>query len=94
MKERARKIFDLFHDPVFLTKFHGWATIVWFIAAFPICILLSESIAFIVFISVYAIVVGHWSSWQASRVEIKQDEDIEDVDEDLDEHIEDVGDQR
>lgn len=74
MKRRFLKVFDLFHDPQFLRKFHGWATIIWFMLAFPICIFLSESIAVVVFISVYANVVGHWSSWQASRVEVKEDE--------------------
>jgi predicted negative regulator of RcsB-dependent stress response len=34
----------------------------------------SENIKFLVFISVYAVVTGHWSSWQAARVEEKQDE--------------------
>lgn len=73
MKRSAHKVFDLFHEPAFLTKFHGWAAIVWFIAAFPIMIWWSESVQFIVFISVYAVVGAHWSSWQASRVEEKQD---------------------
>jgi hypothetical protein len=86
MKERARKIFDLFHDPKFLTKFHGWSTIAWFLLAFPICIWLSESIPLLVFISVYALVTSHWSAWQASRVEENQSKEIEEVDEDVEQH--------
>lgn len=61
-------------DPAFMSQLHGWLTVIWFAAAFPIMAFLSESVQFLVFISVYAVVTGHWSSWQASRVEIKQDE--------------------
>lgn len=53
---------------------HGWLTVIWFVAAVPICIYLNDSVPFLVFISVYAVVTGHWSSWQAARVEEKQDE--------------------
>ena len=62
-------------DPVFMRKANGWLTILWFLAAFPICIFLSSSIPFLVFISVYAVVTGHLSAWQAARVEVVQDED-------------------
>jgi hypothetical protein len=60
-----------------MRKINGWATIIWFIAAFPICIWLSESVPFLVFISVYAVVTGHLSTWQASRVEVLQQEQAE-----------------
>jgi hypothetical protein len=62
-------------DPVFMRKFNGWATIIWFAAAIPICIFLSTSVPFLVFISVYAVVTGHLSSWQAARVEVRQEEE-------------------
>jgi hypothetical protein len=62
-------------DPVVMRKLHGWLTIIWFVLAFPIMYFLAESVAFLVFVSVYAVVTGHWSSWQASRVEVKQDEE-------------------
>lgn len=61
-------------NPRFMRKLNGWLTVVWFVAAFPICIWLSDSVPFLVFISVYAVVTGHWATWQASRVEEKQDE--------------------
>jgi ABC-type lipoprotein release transport system permease subunit len=61
-------------DPVFMRKLHGWLTVIWFVAAFPIMMFWSQSVVFLVFVSVYAVVTGHWSSWQASRVEVKQDE--------------------
>jgi len=33
-----------------------------------------NSIPFLVFVSIYANVAGHWSSWQATKVEVKQEE--------------------
>lgn len=71
-------------EPEAMQDFHKWATIVWFVLALPICIFLSSSIPFLVFISVYAVVTGHWSAWQSSRVESKQKSDA-DVQEVLDE---------
>ena len=56
-------------DPAFMRRFNGWATVIWFALAIPICIFLKDSVPVLVFISVYANVVGHLSSWQASRVE-------------------------
>jgi hypothetical protein len=60
-------------DPEAMVELHKWLTIGWLIAAVPICIWLNSSVPFLVFISVYAVVTGHWSSWQAARVEKKQD---------------------
>ena len=61
-------------DPRSMRIIHGWLTILWFLAAFPIMFFWSENIKFLVFVSVYAVCTGHWSSWQAARVEEKQDE--------------------
>lgn len=58
-------------NPKSQRKFHGWATVVWFILAVPICILLANSLAFVVWVSVYAVVIGHFSAWQAARAEIE-----------------------
>lgn len=62
-------------DPVFMRKVNGWLAVIWLIAAVPICIFLSSSVPFLVFVSVYAVVTGHWSSWQAARVEVRQEQD-------------------
>ena len=56
---------------------HGVLAVAWFIAAIPICIYLASSIPFLVFISVYAVVTGHWSSWQSTRVEVQQQRELE-----------------
>lgn len=66
---------DKLTDPEFALKAHKWLTLFWFAAAFPICIFFSSSIPFLVFISVYAIVSGHWAAWQAVRTEILQTQD-------------------
>ncbi len=39
----------------------------WVIAGIPVSIFLRNSIAWLTFLSVYAIVVGHWSGWSAER---------------------------
>lgn len=46
------------------------------------------SVAFISVLSIYALAVGHFSSWQSTRVEVKQEE-IEDTrDQDAESRIE------
>src|SRR5690349_24531161 len=76
MISRCRNFCALLYkgDPTAMRLLHGWLTVLWFVAAIPICIYLYDSVPFLVFISVYAVVTGHWSSWQAARVEEKQDE--------------------
>jgi hypothetical protein len=64
-------------NPTMMRKVNGWLTIIWFIAAFPICIFLANSVPFLVFVSVYAVVTGHWAAWQAARTEEKQEEEAE-----------------
>jgi hypothetical protein len=58
-------------DPKTAKKVHGRAGLAWLAASIPICIFLSSSIPFIVFVSVYAIVVGHWSGWDAAGGEVE-----------------------
>lgn len=59
----------------FLKRFHGWMTVLWGIMI-PISLVtdLKTSLMWIVLMSVWANFVGHFSSWQATRVEVKQDE--------------------
>ena len=70
--------FQRFHDwcasAVTQRRVHGWATIGWLVLAVPAVVWWRNSLPFLVFVSVYANVAGHWSSWQASRVEVKQEE--------------------
>ena len=62
-------------DPVHFRKINGWLAIVWFVLAFPICVFLSESVPFLVFISVYTVMTGHLRTWQSARVEARQEAD-------------------
>jgi hypothetical protein len=36
-----------------------------------------KSVAFVSALSLWALVTGHWSTWQAARVEVSQQEQIE-----------------
>ena len=56
-----------------MRRANGWLTVAWFAAALPICLFLSNSVPFLVFVSVYAVVTGHLSTWQAARVEVRQE---------------------
>lgn len=73
----AMRVFQLFGRPAFLKAFHGWMTLIWGVLI-PVTILtgLKGSIVWIALMSVWANFVGHFSSWQATRVEVKQDEEI------------------
>jgi len=72
------KAVALFGRPDVLQKFHGWTTIVWLLISTPVALSpLAEQVKFVTWLSLYAIVTGHWSAWQAARVEVKQDEELE-----------------
>ena len=70
------RILALFGRPEFLRRFHAYATIFWAAMAIPSMLLWRNSVTYLVGLSVYAVVTGHWSSWQASRVETNQDAEI------------------
>ena len=63
-------------DPVFMQRVNGWLTIFW-IAMIPISIATGwiNSVAYVASLSLWALVSGHWSAWQAARVEVRQDEE-------------------
>lgn len=65
-------------DPVFMRRFHGCAALFWLGMA-PVSMLtgLRNSVTYLVGVSVYALIGTHWASWQAARVEVKEDEDRE-----------------
>jgi len=76
IKRRVLKFWDSFqNDPVFMRKLNGWLALIWLAASLPICIFLASSVPFLVFVSVYAVVTGHWSTWQSARVEVRQAEE-------------------
>ena len=60
-------------DPTFMRRVNGWLTIAW-ILMIPISIATGwiHSVAYISALSLWALVSGHWSAWQAARVEVAQ----------------------
>jgi hypothetical protein len=71
------KVWALFGRPQFLRAFHGWCVVVWF-ALWAMATLTGwiNQTSFVSHISMIALILGSWSSWQAARVEVKQDEEI------------------
>lgn len=61
-------------DPVFMRRINGWLTIFW-IAMIPVSLVTHwvNSVVYVSALSLWALVSGHWSAWQAARVEVKQD---------------------
>jgi len=54
---------------VTLRRAHAYLTVMWVILAFPGVLLWRNSVPFLVGVSIYANIVGHWSSWGAARAE-------------------------
>lgn len=65
----VRSFFDWLNSPTFLARFHGYATLVWVLLMIPSLLLWKESLLWVIIMSVWAAMMGHWSSWQASRAE-------------------------
>ncbi len=63
-------------DPLVMRRLNGWLTIFW-IVMIPIAFVLHwlESVTFVSALSLWALVSGHWSAWQAARVEVKQEKE-------------------
>jgi hypothetical protein len=60
-------------DPVFMRRVNGWLTIFWILMIpFSIMMGLLSSVAYVSTLSLWALVSGHWSAWQAARVEVEQ----------------------
>lgn len=64
-------------DPVFMRRVNGWLTMFW-IAMIPISYMMGwlNSVVYVSALSLWALVAGHWSSWQAARVEVGQEKEI------------------
>jgi len=62
-------------DPKFMRAVNGWLTIVW-IVMIPISIVTGwiNSVTYVAALSLWALVSGHWSAWQAARVEVAQEQ--------------------
>ena len=65
-------------DPVFMRRLNGWLTLFW-VAMIPISYELGwlKSVVYVSALSLWALVAGHWSTWQAARVEVTQQKEKE-----------------
>ncbi len=65
-------------DPRLMRRVNGWLTIFW-IAMIPVSYLLGwlNSVVYVSALSLWALVSGHWSAWQAARVEVKQEQEAQ-----------------
>ena len=61
-------------DPVFMRRVNGWLTIFW-LAMIPVSLITHwvSSVVYVSALSLWALVSGHWSAWQAARVEVNQE---------------------
>jgi hypothetical protein len=61
-------------DPVFMRRVNGWLTLFW-VVMIPVAYSTGwlRSVTFVSALSLWALVSGHWSTWQAARVEVNQE---------------------
>lgn len=72
--------------PKFLRAFHGWCTLFWIpftILAYTLGWL--DSVTFVSLVSMLALFLGSFSSWQASRTEVLQVQQMDADDNDYEE---------
>ena len=65
-------------DPVFMRRVNGWFTIFW-IVMIPVSIVTGwiSSVTYVVVLSLWALVSGHWAAWQAARVDVAQQAELD-----------------
>jgi len=61
-----------------MRRVNGWLTILW-IVMIPVSIVTGwiTSVTYVAALSLWALVSGHWSAWEAARVECRQDDDAD-----------------
>jgi hypothetical protein len=65
-----------------MRRINGWLTIFW-VVMIPVSVLTGwiHSVAYVSALSLWALVSGHWSAWQAARVEVEQRRQLRDQEE-------------
>ena len=65
-------------DPAFMRRVNGWFTIFW-IVMIPVSVVTGwvNSVTYVSALSLWALVTGHWSTWQAARVEVTQQKEAD-----------------
>jgi hypothetical protein len=61
-----------------MRRVNGWLTIFW-VLMIPVSIATGwiNSVTYVAALSLWALVSGHWSAWQAARVEVEQQKEVE-----------------
>ena len=61
-----------------MRKVNGWLTMFW-LAMIPVSLVTGwvKSVVYVSALSLWALVSGHWSAWQAARVEVAQKKELE-----------------
>jgi hypothetical protein len=69
-------------DPVFMRRVNGWLAVFW-IVMIPVSMWQGwlNSVVYVSALSLWALVSGHWSAWQAARVEVRQHEEAQEAQE-------------
>jgi hypothetical protein len=59
-----------------MRRVNGWLTLFW-IVIIPVSIVTGwiNSVTYVAALSIWALVSGHWSTWQAARVEVTQQQE-------------------
>lgn len=65
-------------NPVFMRRDNGWMTIFWLVMI-PISVVTgwTSQVVYVSVLSLWALVSGHWSAWQAARVEVEQQREVQ-----------------
>lgn len=61
-----------------MRRVNGWLTIAWLVMI-PVSLATGwvKSVVYVSALSLWALVSGHWSAWQAARVEVVQKRELE-----------------
>lgn len=80
---------SVIENPVRFKQINGWLVIVWSTLV-PISYVLGwlESVTYVSALSLYALITGHLSTWQAARVEVRQEQDEERKDDEFEARVE------
>ena len=64
-------------DAVFMRRVNGWLTMFWLVMI-PVSLATGwvKSVVYVSALSLWALVSGHWSAWQAARVEVAQQREL------------------
>jgi hypothetical protein len=79
MRNMARSIWaSVQGDPTLMRRINGWLTAFW-ILMIPVSLMMGwlKSVTYVSALSLWALVSGHWSTWQAARVEVTQQKEAE-----------------